>query len=217
MTNVIPQIITPSSTPDCGWDGFTYIWASSITGYEIYELAIGGVSNGPNEAIKVDTSTNIWSDHGTSSPTSVVDNGTTVSLASGSSVCFVFIKPTVASWIGSGMGSLATVTWTPSFVLSGGYITATITGTPASAFGTGFVAANFKLYKSSGISNETQVSTTVEFLANTTTTSQIRTFFRDSGYIYYYRNAGTGQFLAPYINMTGGTTSTRKKVHSNFW
>ena len=85
-----------------GWDGYTYDHISTISGYEIYELNAATYTQ-----IKVSTDSlaadyNQWSDHDlTGNPTSVVDNGTVVTL-SANVLLFEFTKPTVASWISTG-------------------------------------------------------------------------------------------------------------------
>jgi len=122
----------------------------------------------------------------------------------------------MAGWSTSGAGTLATITWTPSFVDQGvGYIKATITGTPSSSFPL-TAQKDFKLYKlTNGV--QTQVSTTVQFLNNTTTMTQFRTFFYAVGSTYYYRHADNGQLMGPMYPPPDIPPSTRKKVHSNFW
>ena len=212
-TRLVYDIITPYTPWNSavsgnggGGNGLVFTFANNTITLHCNDSAAGDTDH-PAVASNITTS-------GAAASSITVSEGDTVSLkiSAGSSIGN-FTVPTFTAASTTSTESVNVVTWTPSFVDNGtGYITATITGTPASAFGTGFVAANFKLYKSSGISNQTQVSTTVEFLANTTITSQFRTFFRDSGYVYYYRNAATGQLLAPYITMTGG-----RRSNSNFW
>ena len=120
--------------------------------------------------------------------------------------------------LGSGGGTLATITWTPSFAKQSALsmiITATITGTPSSSFPL-TAQKDFKLYKlTNGV--QTQVSTTVQFLNNTSTMTQFRTFTYAVGSTYYYRHADNGQLMGPMYPPPDIPPSTRKKVHSNFW
>jgi hypothetical protein len=79
--------------------GATCIWIQTVGTSEIYTLAFGGVATNNNHEIQVDTITNTWSDYGTNNPNTVVDNGNTVSLSSGTTTFVVFNKPTSASWL----------------------------------------------------------------------------------------------------------------------
>jgi len=121
-------------------------------------------------------------------------------------------------WTQSGSGTLATITWTPSFVDQGNnYITATITGTPLSAFGTGFSAVNIGLIKDTN-NVQTSVSTIVEFPDNTSVNSQYRTFFYTPGSTYFFANQNVWGIYGPaFQGIAAASTTTRKKVHSNFW
>lgn len=120
--------------------------------------------------------------------------------------------------VSGGQGSLATLTWTPSFVDQGNnIIKAFITGTPLSAFGTGFSAVDIGLIKdTNGV--QTTVSTIVEFPDNTSVNSQYRTFTYTPGSTYFFANANVYGIYGPAFAGIGAvSTTTRKKVHSNFW
>ena len=93
-----PQTITPTSV-NPAWGGATYIWIQTVGTSEIYTLAFGGVATNNNHEIQVDTNTNTWSDYGTNNPNTVTDNGSTVTLSSGTTTFVVFNKPTSASWL----------------------------------------------------------------------------------------------------------------------
>jgi len=93
-----PQTITPTSV-NPAWGGATYIWKETVGTSEIYTLAFGGVATNNNHEIQVDTTTNTWSDYGTNNPHTVTDNGSTVTLSSGTTTFVVFNKPTSASWL----------------------------------------------------------------------------------------------------------------------
>jgi len=93
-----PQTITPT-TVNPAWGGATYIWIQTVGTSEIYTLAFGGVATNNNHEIQVDTITNTWSDYGTNNPNTVTDNGSTVTLSSGTTTFVVFNKPTSASWL----------------------------------------------------------------------------------------------------------------------
>jgi hypothetical protein len=93
-----PQTITPTSVNN-SWTGATYIWKETVGTSEIYNLAFGGVATNNNHEIQVDTITNTWSDYGTNNPNTVTDNGSTVTLSSGTTTFVVFNKPTSASWL----------------------------------------------------------------------------------------------------------------------
>ena len=93
-----PQTITPT-TVNPAWGGATYIWIQTVGTSEIYTLAFGGVATNNNHEIQVDIITNTWSDYGTNNPNTVTDNGSTVTLSSGTTTFVVFNKPTSASWL----------------------------------------------------------------------------------------------------------------------
>ncbi|CAL6295170.1 unnamed protein product [Bathycoccus prasinos] len=93
-----PQTITPTSVNN-SWTGATYVWKETVGTSEIYTLAFGGVATNNNHEIQVDTITNTWSDYGTNNPHEVTDNGSTVTLSSGTTTFVVFNKPTSASWL----------------------------------------------------------------------------------------------------------------------
>ena len=93
-----PQTITPT-TVNPAWGGATYVWIQIVGTSEIYTLAFGGVATNNNHEIQVDTITNTWSDYGTNNPNTVTDNGSTVTLSSGTTTFVVFNKPTSASWL----------------------------------------------------------------------------------------------------------------------
>ena len=93
-----PQTITPTSV-NPAWGGATYVWKETVGTSEIYTLAFGGVATNNNHEIQVDTITNTWSDYGTNNPNTVTDNGSTVTLSSGTTTFVVFNKPTSASWL----------------------------------------------------------------------------------------------------------------------
>lgn len=101
---VTPTSITPT-TVHSSWAGATYVWKQTVGSYEIYNLAFNGVATNNNHEIQVDTTTNTWSDYGNNNPHTVTDNGSTVTLSSGSTTYVVFTKPTTASWISSGGGT----------------------------------------------------------------------------------------------------------------
>ena len=93
-----PQTITPT-TVNNSWTGATYVWKETVGTSEIYTLAFGGVATNNNHEIQVDTITNTWSDYSTNNPNTVTDNGSTVTLSSGTTTFVVFNKPTSASWL----------------------------------------------------------------------------------------------------------------------
>jgi hypothetical protein len=93
-----PQTITPT-TVNNSWTGATYVWKETVGTSEIYTLAFNGVATNNNHEIQVDTITNTWSDYGTNNPNTVTDNGSTVTLSSGTTTFVVFNKPTSASWL----------------------------------------------------------------------------------------------------------------------
>ena len=93
-----PQTITPT-TVNNSWTGATYVWKETVGTSEIYTLAFNGVATDNNHEIQVDTITNTWSDYGTNNPNTVTDNGSTVTLSSGTTTFVVFNKPTSASWL----------------------------------------------------------------------------------------------------------------------
>ena len=96
---VTPQIITPTYV-HVGWGNIaTYDWKETVGSLEIYNLAFDGEQTNNNHEIQVDTTTNTWSDYGSNNPNTVFDNGSTVTLSSGSITYVIFNKPTNASWL----------------------------------------------------------------------------------------------------------------------
>ncbi len=111
--------VTPQTLTEVGsgsWHtGYDYKWRYSITGYEIYDLWHPGQSYWLGDSygsnwftIKVDTSTNTWSDHGSDQPSTVTEiagtSPVTVEVSSGTTIHYRFEKPTTASWITSASG-----------------------------------------------------------------------------------------------------------------
>lgn len=119
-----PDIITPVSgsspqTDDDGsWETGVYQYNSTVGTKEIYSLSFpqadGSYTNmGINSAIYVETSgasANTWYDYTTTSdPLTVTDTGTQIKLYNSSgSLMITLPKPTTASWISSGPGTLST-------------------------------------------------------------------------------------------------------------
>lgn len=104
MTTVQPQVLVSIDSASYWHGTYTYRWRSTITGFEIYSLYNESSSSFETDVydIRVNTSTNVWEDVGSSYPHTVVD-GTTVSLSSpGHPNLYKFTKPTIASWISSG-------------------------------------------------------------------------------------------------------------------
>ena len=92
------SILNENSSASWSAEYHTYLHYSTISGYEIYGRG------GSEKQIKVSTDPsasdyNQWSDYGGDAPTSVVDNGTVVTLSNPPSLLYQFTKPTEASWI----------------------------------------------------------------------------------------------------------------------
>ena len=229
-TTVIGTAIVSTSGP---WHNtYSYTLSSVTNGIASYDISAGtqhGIQIHAGNVLKVNgvtpnaapASYSIGSTH-YSNDDGVIASGDVITLhnvATNASYILVFSVTADHLWTsGSGSGTLATTTWTPSFAKQSALsmiITATITGTPSSSFPL-TAQKDFKLYKlTNGV--QTQVSTTVQFLNNTSTMTQFRTFTYAVGSTYYYRHADNGQLMGPMYPPPDIPPSTRKKVHSNFW
>ena len=100
-----PEFLT--RVPGGSWpSAWGYKHRQSITGYEVYDLWDGTdwYSATSDHSIKVDTSTNIWYDNYSTVAPTVSLNGLNLELFENTTVIMTLVKPTVASWIGSGGG-----------------------------------------------------------------------------------------------------------------
>jgi hypothetical protein len=99
--------VTPTSIPPISgyWQNtYTLAWRFSSTGYEYYGFQQSNGSFLAHERnIRVNTSTNVWEDGGTTSPDTISEsNGVISCFNSTGLLLYSFTKPTTASWITSG-------------------------------------------------------------------------------------------------------------------
>jgi 1,2-phenylacetyl-CoA epoxidase PaaB subunit len=103
---VSPLTLTPYDS-EGHWQNLDVVWYRSEPGYEIYTRANGDENAREIASIKVNTSTNVWSDNGSDHPFNVqeVTSGGVVYIELYSSSGLAppllkrVLKPTVASWI----------------------------------------------------------------------------------------------------------------------
>jgi hypothetical protein len=107
MTTVSPLIIDPAVHAPNGaaWGVDVKLnWSFTDGDHEVYVPAYHGLDN----AVKVNRITNVWSDHGSAHPTSVVEETIdgvvyiALSYDNPNPLLAKYLKPTVASWISTG-------------------------------------------------------------------------------------------------------------------
>lgn len=114
MSGVSPQTL-PNNDSNAIWaTASSYTYGSDITiNNELHHIYTRG--NSPYDDIKVNTVTNVWSDHGTDHPETVSDIGVFTEVSgnvilkypneASTTILYSFAKPTSASWISSGGGT----------------------------------------------------------------------------------------------------------------
>lgn len=196
------------------------LWDTTVTPENWYSgtLSTGGWKIKVGIDSSDSTTYDQWFDEGTNQPTSVVENGVNVELYTNSTLSYQFLKPTTADWINGITGSLTKV------VTNGQtYITYVIDATsPSSSTGTGLYnikAAttnnniNVDVF-SGGIPHTTGTVTTSTFAPHVTGTFEL---YNTGTSMNSFAETSMGTVVATLVSTSQSTSTTRRKVHSNFW
>lgn len=232
--------VIPATLPSVGttqYSAYVWRWRSSTSTHEIYDLETSGdwASTTQNiYSIRVDTSTNTWSDDGSSNPTDVTVSGTafsavtensdgTVSLYGNSGgtnmLLYVFTKPTTASWISSGGGTstegVPIVEWSAAFSEDPGssYWRWTVTGLNTDS--TDYIYLYD--YMPTLTSTDPPIGERT-FSVSSSASTQYGLFTPDVTKTYYVINYdGTSSSTNLGAVVLASKNFGQKKVHSNFW
>ena len=217
MTSSITPAVLASLDSTSVWGGQEYRHRASVTNHEIYDLWNTGNVNweyGDTGAysIKVNTTTNTWSDYGSSYPFIVTENSDgTVSLsASDTGLLYKFTKPTTASWISTGGTSTEGVeVLGGSLTFSNGSVSYTINSDSPTTSSTQYYGiqenGNFIGATANGISHSNGTPTTGSV------SGTVGTVYR-----LMHTNTGGGTTVLTELASLTATLGS-KKVHCNFW
>lgn len=219
--------VTPTSIPPISgsWqNSYTLAWRFSSTGYEYYGFQQSNGSFLAHERnIRVNTSTNVWEDGGTTSPDTISEsNGVISCFNSTGLLLYSFTKPTTASWISSGgtgggtsTEGVTTLEWTALFSPEVGSSDWrwTVTGYNSDA-------ADY-IYLYDEMPTLTSSATPVAsftFSQSSTSSTQSGVFTPDETKTYYVINYLVGSSSTNLNAVVLATKSFgRKKVSLNFW